>query len=177
LNETFLRYKQLAFFSEQFKKIQTMNRIITETTQMTELKIRPMVLTLVHRNNEILVSKGQYLEHGQPYYRPLGGGIDFGESSQKTVAREMVEEINVPLKNIEFLEVIEVFFESQGETPRHHIIFLYRAEFLNESDYEVDKFEIEEDYFTETVFAEWKPVELFISGEMILHPKPMLKWL
>jgi 8-oxo-dGTP pyrophosphatase MutT (NUDIX family) len=154
-----------------------MNQTTTEIVTTKELKIRPMVLTIVHRNNEILVFKGQHLKNGQPHYRPLGGGIDFGESSLEAVAREMVEEINVPLKNIKFLEVIETFFESQDGIPRHHIIFLYRAEFLKASDYEVEQFEIDEDYFTETVFAEWKPVEAFINGDVILHPKPMLKWL
>lgn len=139
--------------------------------------IRPMVLTIVQRNNEILVSKGQHLINGQPHYRPLGGGIDFGERSHETVAREMIEEINVPLKNIEFLEVIESLFHSQDGTPRHHIIFLYRAEFADESNYEIETFEIIEDYFTEQVFGEWKPIEPFKNETAILHPKQMLKWI
>lgn len=139
--------------------------------------IRPMVLTIVHRNNEILVSKGQNLINGEPHYRPLGGGIDFGEKSHKTVTREMIEEINVSLKNIEFLEVIESMFHSQDGTPRHHIIFLYRAEFSEKSNYEIEEFEIDEDYFTERVVAEWKPVEPFKNGDVILHPKSMMKWI
>ena len=168
---------QILILYSGMKKNLNMNRTTAEITKITELKIRPMVLTLIHRNDEILVFKGQHFVNGQPQYRPLGGGIDFGEPSHETVAREMMEEINMPLKNIEFLEVIETFFESEEGTPRHHIIFLYRAEFLNESDYEIEKFKIDEDYFTETVFAEWKPVQPFINGKAILHPKPMLKWL
>lgn len=149
----------------------------TENIVTPPSHIRPMVLTLVHRNNEILVFKGQHLVNGQPQYRPLGGGIDFGEYSKDAVEREMMEEINVPLKNIEFLEVIESLFASFDGTPRHHVIFLYRAEFANETDYDTEKFEIIEDYFTERVFGEWMPIEPFKNEEIILHPKPMLKWL
>ncbi|MFK7950012.1 MAG: NUDIX domain-containing protein [Saprospiraceae bacterium] len=139
--------------------------------------IRPMVLTIIQRNNEILVSKGQHLINGQPHYRPLGGGIDFGEKSHETVAREMMEEINVEVKNIEFLEVIESLFHSRDGTPRHHIIFLYKAEFVDASNYNIESFEIIEDYFTEQVFGEWKPIEPFKNGTVTLHPKPILKWI
>lgn len=149
----------------------------TKNIATKPLHIRPMVLTLVQRNHEILVFRGQHLVNGQPHYRPLGGGLDFGEYSKDAVAREMMEEINIPLKNIEFLEVIESLFTSFEGIPRHHVIFLYRAEFANEADYKTEKFEIIEEYFTERVFAEWMPIEPFKSGAITLHPKPMLKWL
>lgn len=142
-----------------------------------KLAIRPMVLTIIQRNDEILVSKGQNLINGEPHYRPLGGGIDFGEKSHDTVAREMMEEISVEVKNIEFLEVIESMFHSQDGTPRHHIIFLYKAEFADKSNYNIEEFEMIEDYFTERVVAEWKPIEPFKNGDAILHPKSMLKWI
>lgn len=139
--------------------------------------IRPMVLTIIQRNNEILVSKGQNLINGEPHYRPLGGRIEFGEKSHETVAREMMEEISAEVENIEFLEVIEALFHSQDGTPRHHIIFLYRADFVDKLNYNIADFEIKEDYFTERVVAEWKPIEPFKNGKAILHPKAILKYL
>lgn len=89
----------------------------------------------------------------------------------------MMEEIQVEVGNIEFLEVVESIFQSHDGTPRHHIIFLYQAEFVDKSNYEKERFEIIEDYFTEQVFAEWKPIEPFKNGEVILHPKSILKFL
>ncbi len=150
-------------------------KVVTYPVRTT--RIRPMVLTIIQRNDEILVFKGQNLVNGEPRYRPLGGGIDFGEKSHEAVAREMMEEISVEVENIEFLDVIESLFHSQDGTPRHHIIFLYRAVFTDKSNYDIEEFEIIEDYFTERVVAEWKPIESFKNGDAILHPKSILKWI
>jgi len=150
---------------------------IVEKTKKMEIKtptIRPMVLTLVKRNNEILVSCGENLINGERHYRPLGGGIDFGELSANCVAREMLEEIKIELAEVTFLTHFECIYETSNGTPRHDLILMYEAKFKQESDYEQEKYRIDEPYFTKPVFAEWKAIVDFKNENLILHPKELI---
>jgi 8-oxo-dGTP pyrophosphatase MutT (NUDIX family) len=148
-----------------------------ETMEIKTPKIRPMVLTLVRRNNEILVSCGENLINGKAHYRPLGGGIDFGELSADCVAREMLEEINIALTKVTFLKHFECIYETSNGTPRHDLILMYEAKFKNEADYKRESYQIDEPYFTKPVFAEWLPISAFQSGELILHPRELIELL
>ncbi|WP_336359940.1 hypothetical protein [Haladaptatus sp. ZSTT2] len=46
---------------------------------MSWRKIRPVVLGLVRRNDEVLVGRGYDPEADEVFWRPLGGGMEFGE--------------------------------------------------------------------------------------------------
>ena len=48
-------------------------------------EIRPIVLGIVKRNNKILVSKGYDKKKNQTFYRCLGGGIEFLETSEEAL--------------------------------------------------------------------------------------------
>jgi len=50
--------------------------------------IRFVALGAVYRGDELLVSEGELPETGEPYYRLLGGGVEFGEHSEAAVVRE-----------------------------------------------------------------------------------------
>ena len=136
-----------------------------------------MVLTLVRRNNEILVSCGQNLINGKQHYRPLGGGIDFGELSVDCVSREMLEEINIELTEVTFLKHFECVYKTISGTPRHDLVFMYEAKFKDEANYQKEKYQIDEPYFTKPVFAEWIPIEYFKNEKLILNPKELIEFL
>ena len=53
-------------------------------------QIRPIAICVFHNSNRILVFEGQDPVKGETFYRPLGGGIEFGESSEATI-RQRVE--------------------------------------------------------------------------------------
>lgn len=137
-------------------------------------KIRPMVLTLVRRNNEILVSCGENLINGRKHYRPLGGGIDFGELSADCVAREMIEEINIELTEVTFLKHFECIYKTTDGTPRHDLILMYEAKFKDKAAYQQESFQIDEPYFTKPVFTEWIPISKFKNEALILNPKELI---
>jgi hypothetical protein len=42
-------------------------------------QIRPIALCVFHNNNRILVFEGYDKAKDEIFYRPLGGGIEFGE--------------------------------------------------------------------------------------------------
>ena len=56
-------------------------------------KIRPLAICIFRKNDRILVAEGYDPVKNEHFYRPLGGGIEFGEYSEQTIRRELMEEI------------------------------------------------------------------------------------
>ena len=108
---------------------------------MPEKKIRPIALLIAIKNNKILVIAGQdYYKH-ENFYRLIGGGIEFGETGAEALKREVKEEINAEIKNIEYLGLAENIFNYEGK-GMHEIALLYRAEFKDKSIYKREEIKI-----------------------------------
>ena len=71
---------------------------------MTAPPIRPISICIVWRGGEILVFEGRDETEDVTFYRPLGGGIEFGESSEDAVRRELREEIGAELADPDFYD-------------------------------------------------------------------------
>jgi ADP-ribose pyrophosphatase YjhB (NUDIX family) len=71
-----------------------------------------------------------------PFHRPLGGHVEFGEYALDTINREFLEEIDQRLTEVRLLGVLENIFEWQGE-PQHEVVFLFRAGFADPAAYEI----------------------------------------
>src|SRR3989338_2204793 len=93
--------------------------------------MRPNSLVLIFNNDKILLEKGEDKVKNLIFYRPLGGGIEFGETSITALKRELKEEIGATLKNEKFLTVIENIFEYNNE-KFHEIVFLFKGEIVEE---------------------------------------------
>jgi ADP-ribose pyrophosphatase YjhB (NUDIX family) len=108
---------------------------------LSEGKIRGLSVVLIRQGNEILVSPGHDEIKGTDFYRLLGGGIEFGETSLEAVKREIREELNAELENIKLLEVVENIFTYNNQAG-HEIAFIYTAEFVDKSLYQQESFKI-----------------------------------
>ncbi len=106
---------------------------------------------------------------------PVGGGIEFGETSQDAAARETLEEINAVVINLRFMGVIENMFSHDG-TDYHEHIFAYEGDFEDESLYEQVELKGKEDNGWEFV-CHWVDIELLKSGDVLFFPTQMLEWL
>jgi 8-oxo-dGTP pyrophosphatase MutT (NUDIX family) len=62
---------------------------------------------------------------------PVGGGIDFGETSEQAVRREVKEEINADIQDLKLLGLVENLFTCSG-IEGHEIIFIYEANFADQ---------------------------------------------
>ena len=115
----------------------------------------------------MFVSEG-YDEIKQSYfYRALGGGIDFGESSEDALRREFQEELQAELTNIKLIDCVENLFVYNGK-PGHEIIFLYQCDFVDSKFYEAEEISFIEG--SDTHIARWIAGDRFTSGELRLVP-------
>jgi 8-oxo-dGTP pyrophosphatase MutT (NUDIX family) len=141
---------------------------------MRKQRIRPIVLGLVRHEHRILVAEGYDSGKRSHYYRALGGGIDFGESSQDALRREFREELQVELENIRYLGCSESLFTLAGE-PGHEIVFAYACDFCDRSLYGQSKVSFYEG--SKEQYALWIDITEFQSGMRQLVPEVFLSYL
>jgi ADP-ribose pyrophosphatase YjhB (NUDIX family) len=134
--------------------------------------IRTIVLAVIRRGDSLLVFEGRDDVKGETYYRPLGGGIEFGENSTAALEREFREELAAEILVKERLGVLENVFTSRG-LPGHEIAFLYEAVFADPGFYERDEMKILDDPAT----ARWVPMTDFRDGSRILYPRGLIELL
>ena len=76
--------------------------------------IRPLAICMIRRGNAFLVQEFIHAETGNYFYRPLGGGIEFGEYGYYTICREMQEELNTIVTDIRYETMLENIFTYAG---------------------------------------------------------------
>ncbi|MFW5868640.1 MAG: NUDIX hydrolase [Armatimonadota bacterium] len=96
--------------------------------------IRPIAICTFRRDGRILVGEGYDPVRGERYHRPVGGSLQFGETSEQAVRRELREELGVELCDLTLLGVLENLFTCEG-VQAHEIVFVYEARFPDESYY------------------------------------------
>jgi 8-oxo-dGTP pyrophosphatase MutT (NUDIX family) len=100
-------------------------------------RIRPLALCVFRRGDKILVARGYDAAIDQTFYRPIGGGINFGERGANAVLREVKEELDADVVDIVYLGAFENIFSYEGKAG-HEIIMVYDGRLtdpaLNEDD-------------------------------------------
>ena len=139
-------------------------------------RIRPLAICVFLNNNRILVAEGYDPIKRQTFYRPLGGGIEFGETSVDTVRRELKEELNVEVGELHYLGTLENIFVFNG-TPGHEIVMVYDGALVDSGLYEQAVIVGEEAEINESFNAVWKSLDEFGEGKSILYPTGLLELL
>lgn len=135
-------------------------------------EIRPVVLGIAKKNNKILVSKGYDKVKEQTFYRCLGGGIEFLETSQEALKREYNEEIGIDIIVEDFCGISENIFTYQGKKA-HELIFFYNIK-IKEEDIK-EKYHIIDDNCE--VDAYWIDVDEFKNNKKTLYPEQIYKYI
>ena len=144
---------------------------------MKKKRIRPLSICVFRHNNRILVAEGYDSVKDQHFYRPLGGGIEFGENSRETICRELMEEINaeVDQDSLDYLGAVENIFHFNGK-PGHEIVLIYDGALKDPELYAqtvITGNEVDGEEFQ----AVWKNIDEFGEGKSILYPTGLLELL
>lgn len=110
---------------------------------MAEGRIRAVALAIFIRPRDGAVLAVRFGEPDHVFYRPPGGGIEFGEQSGEAACREAVEELGHAVRAERLLGVIENLFVYEGRA-RHEIIFNWLLHFEDPNLYDCDEFKVEE---------------------------------
>ena len=139
-------------------------------------KIRPLAICIFRKNDRILVAEGYDPVKNEHFYRPLGGGIEFGEYSEQTIRRELMEEIGAEVCELKYLGTLENVYVFNG-TPGHEIIRIYDGVLKDAELYELPEIIGREMDIDVTFRAVWKPIDEFGAGKSILYPTGLLELL
>ncbi len=137
-------------------------------------EIRVLALGIIRDQDRIFISEGYDPAKQTTFYRVMGGGVDFGETSYAALQREFQEEIQAELTNIKYLGCLENIFVFNGK-PGHELIQLYQGDFVDRKFYQLE----------EIIFAEgerrkkalWVDIQKFASGELRIVPENFLTYL
>lgn len=103
------------------------------TIEVEDYKLNVRAAGIIIHNNKVLTHRNLNSNH----YTFIGGRVEIGEDSATTVKREIEEELGKKAEIIEHGGVIENFFEMKG-SKYHEILFIHRAEFVNEEDKKIE---------------------------------------
>jgi 8-oxo-dGTP pyrophosphatase MutT (NUDIX family) len=140
-------------------------------------RIRPLAICVFRHNNHILVAEGYDPVKDEYFYRPLGGGIEFGETSMETICRELMEELDVEVdrQSLTYLGTVENIFHFNG-MPGHEIVLIYDG-ILKESGLYDREMILGKEVNGEEIRAVWKNLDEFGEGKSILYPTGLLEML
>jgi 8-oxo-dGTP pyrophosphatase MutT (NUDIX family) len=140
-------------------------------------RVRPLAICVFRHDDRILVAEGYDPVRDQYFYRPLGGGIEFGEPSYETICRELMEEIHAEVdpESLMYLGTLENIFTFNG-LASHEIILVYDGT-LKESGLYDRAVILGEEANGEEIRAVWKHIDEFGEGKSILYPTGLVEML
>jgi ADP-ribose pyrophosphatase YjhB (NUDIX family) len=134
--------------------------------------IRPIAAAVICEADRILVWEDYDPSTGEVVAVPLAGGIEFGETGEQAIARELGEEIGAIPRRIRFLGLIEDIFEWAGK-KRHELYLIYHVDLADQDAFEGEELTVTEPNGTSYV-ARWRPLSEF-RGSARLVPEGLLE--
>jgi ADP-ribose pyrophosphatase YjhB (NUDIX family) len=102
-------------------------------------RIRPIAIGVVRRGEDLLLMAVRDDAGNLKGWRPLGGGIEFGERAADAVRRELAEELGLTIADPRLLGVVENLYEHEGANG-HEIVFVFEVAFADPAAYARDRF-------------------------------------
>lgn len=130
-------------------------------------RIRAVAIGVILHEDRLLIFEGYDNERQTPYYRPLGGEIEFGEKGEEALVREFREEIGQDISEIKYLATVENHY-TLDTIQGHEIVRIYSARLLNQRAYR-QSFVIEEPGQLPQQ-AYWKPLAEIAEKPELLRP-------
>ncbi|PTB84916.1 NAD(+) diphosphatase [Pseudidiomarina aestuarii] len=104
-------------------------------------RISPCIIVAIRKGNQVLLARGK--RHPEGLFSVLAGFVESGETLEQTLAREVMEEAGVEIRNIEYIA-------SQSWPFPHSLMIGFIAEW-EAGEIHLDPFELEE--------GDWFPID------------------
>ncbi len=141
--------------------------------------IRPLALAVLLWRDHVLCAEGFDAVKGETFYRPLGGGIDFGERAADAVVRELLEETGRAVSVRAALGAVENLFTFNGGAG-HEVIFEFVCAFAPGAE-PADLDPITADEHGSGFTARWLPLAEVVAGTHRVYPdglpERLARWL
>ncbi|MFT6267353.1 MAG: NAD+ diphosphatase [Alphaproteobacteria bacterium] len=121
-------------------------------------RVSPCIIVAIHNGSQILLAQGPR-QAGAGFYSTLAGFVESAESLEQAVHREVMEEVSVSVKNIDY-------FSSQPWPFPHSLMVGYIAEY-NGGDIKVDGKEIHDAQWFNIDNLPNTPPKVSIAGQLI----------
>ena len=137
---------------------------------------REVALTAVRRASDgaILLGIGTDPARGQQFCRPVGGGVEKGETPEEAARREILEEIGRPLGEVRALGRVDNTFLYRGKAGRE-IAHLFEGRFADPAMESMPEFPVAKKSLPR--IARWFPPERLGAGRVPLVPERLLELL
>ena len=142
-------------------------------------KIRILALCLFTHKGKVLGAKGVDSVKGEVFYRPFGGGVEFGESAKEALEREIREELGREVIAPTLLGVVENLYMFEGKQG-HEIVFVFDGRLDDPQAYSLGIVQGIEESKKSVLMGHWVPISDVLSGTIKLYPArivPLLKYL
>lgn len=124
-------------------------------------------MCLLRQDERILVFEAFNHVKQQRFYRLLGGHIEFQETAEAAVRREIREEIDSELDELRLVDIIENIYTYQGQ-PGHEVDFLFEGRLRKRQLYSQELIHIRD---TGIEFdAVWVPLAEILANQTPLYP-------
>lgn len=157
--------RALVEFQERFFDVEII------TLDYIRSSIRNTVRVLIRRDDKVLMLYGEY--DGEGYYFLPGGGVEFRESLEDSVKREVGEELDVKVIDHKFISTIENIFVLDG-MPCHELLHLFQVELSDYGKF-IDGTVMDADIYPASY--KWLSKEEIIANELVVHPEDVLKYI
>lgn len=134
--------------------------------------IRAKVVCLLRNDDRILLLHITDPYDGRAFLIPPGGGVEFGETLEQAVVREVQEELGLRIAGPKRLAMFENMFRYANK-PEHELVFVYEADCNDEAmcaQNEVTVTESNGNLFT----ARWYAHSKIIASGLPLFPEGLL---
>jgi ADP-ribose pyrophosphatase YjhB (NUDIX family) len=135
-------------------------------------RIRVLAIGVFRAGDRVLLARGTDPVTGEAFYRPLGGGVEFGERAADALAREITEELGTTIEEPRLLGVLENRFQYAGR-PHHEIVFVFDARFSDPAWYARDALPVVE-AGTGWEDARWISIQALAAGSEQVTPDGLL---
>ena len=143
---------------------------MTRVSQGPAGEIRVIAAAVIRHGDRILVWDDLNPATGEVVAVPLAGGVEFGETGEATIRRELLEEIGAETGAVRYLGALEDIFDWNGQT-RHELHLIYDVELTDPRFTGLDQLEVDDE--GENYVARWRHLDEF-RAEARLVPAGLL---